>query len=190
VVDRVPVFSGSQVFNAVGNIGYGIRDGFQVNLITPLDRLGLTGVTLTSEADTHHSKVRDPATGMFRQIVGGQVGATEFTFNSNSEMTYDMPEQNLRLGVSLHTHLSSHETDYRIDETDPSRHDPKLGLFAEYKPARDWVVRLFGNDVAQTTAYRDRYVYAGLRGAAPLSYIEYRKLSNGAVWGLDIQHEF
>src|SRR5476649_1144147 len=34
-------------------------------------------------------------------------------------------------------------------------------------------------DMIQTAGYRDRYVYSGLRGSAPLSYVEYRQLSNG-----------
>ena len=46
--------------------------GSQANLILPLDELGLEGVTVNSEAVWHHSRVRDPATGMYRQIVGGQ----------------------------------------------------------------------------------------------------------------------
>jgi len=51
-------------------------------------------------------------------------------------------------------------------------------------------VRVFARDIAQTAAYRDRYVYSGLRGTAPLSFVEYRKLNNGAVLGIDLQHDF
>ncbi len=191
VVDYIPVFSGAQVFNAVGNIGNGVRDGVSTNLILPLDTLGLTGVTATGEAVWHHSKVRDPATGQFRQIVGGQtVSAVQFVAELTGEVTYDLPEENLQLGVDLHTHFNSHEADYRIDEIDPNHHGFKLGLFVEYKPTRDWTLRVFDRDIGQTAAYRDRYVYAGLRGSSPLSYIENRQLSNGAVMGLDLQHDF
>jgi outer membrane receptor protein involved in Fe transport len=191
VVDFIPVFSGTQVFNAVGNIGNGIRDGVSANVILPLDKLGLTGVTATGEAVWHHSRVRDPATGLFRQIVGGQtVSANQFVAELTGEMTYDIPDKNLQLGVDLHTHFNSHEADYRIDEIDPNHHGFKLGVFVEYKPTPDWTLRAFDRDIAQTAAYRDRYVYAGLRGSSPLSYIEYRQLSNGAVTGLDLQHDF
>jgi outer membrane receptor protein involved in Fe transport len=191
VVDRVPVFAAGQVFNAVGNIGSGTRDGLQGNLILPLDELGLEGVTASSDTVWHHSRVRDPATGLFRQIVGGQtVGMPAYVFSTTSKITYDMPARNLQLGVELHTHANSHESDYRIDEIDPSHHAFKLGLFAEYKPSPVWTVRVFDRDIAQTSAYRDRYVYAGLRGAAPLSFVEYRQLDNGAVMGMTIQHDF
>lgn len=191
VVDYVPVYAGTQVFNAVGNIGNGTRDGVSINLILPLDRLGLEGVTVTDETLWHHSRVRDPATGMYRQIAGGQtVSSTQFIAETRGEITYDIPEKNLQLGMDFHVHVGNHETDYRIDEFDPSYHDFKLGIFAEYKPTPDWTVRVFDRDIAQTAAHRNRYVYSGLRGSAPLSYVEYRNLNNGAVMGLDLQYDF
>ena len=191
VVDYIPVYAGTQAYNAVGNIGDGTRDGVAINLILPLDRLGLEGVTITDETLWHYSRVRDPATGRVRQISGGQtVSMTQFISETRGQMTYDMPQYNLQLGVEFHVHVGNHETDYRIDEFDPSYHDVKLGLFAEYKPTPAWTVRLFDRDIAQTASHRNRYVYAGLRGSAPLSYIEYRSLINGAVMGLDLQYDF
>ncbi len=191
VVDYVPVYAGTQVFNAVGNIGNGVRDGVSTNLILPLDNLGLEGLTVTGEAVWHHSRVRDPATGMSRQIVGGQtVSGNQFIAETRNEITYDMPENNLQLGMDFHMHFLGHETAYRIDEFDPNYHDFKLDIFAEYKPTPDWTVRVFDRDIGQTAAHRNRYVYSGLRGSAPLSYVEYRSLSNGAVMGLDLQYDF
>ena len=173
------------------NIGDGTRDGVSINLILPLDRLGLKGVTVTDETLWHHSQVRDPATGMYRQIAGGQtVSSTQFIAETRGEITYDIPEKNLQLGMDFHVHVGNHETDYRIDEFDPSYHDFKLGIFAEYKPTPDWTVRVFDRDMAQTASHRNRYVYAGLRGSAPLSYVEYRELDNGAVMGLDLRYDF
>jgi hypothetical protein len=72
VVDQVPVFAGGQVFNAVGNIGSGTRNTLQTNLIVPLDAVDWTGVTVKGDAVWRHSRVRDPATGLYRKIVGGQ----------------------------------------------------------------------------------------------------------------------
>jgi TonB dependent receptor len=190
VVDRVPVFAGGQVFNAVGNIGSGTRDTLQANLILPLDALGLAGVTVKSEGVWRHSKVRDPATGTYRRIVGGQTfGGPSFVLATTSELTYDMPRRNLQLGLTLHSHGTSEEIEYRIDEIDTNHHDFKLGAFVEYKPTPVWTIRAFGRDVAQTSAFRDRNVYGGLRGTAPLSFVERRKLNNGAVVGINVQHD-
>lgn len=191
VVDRIPVFAAGKVFNAVGNIGYGTRDTLQTNFIIPLDGMGLEGVTVKGDATWRHSRVRDPATGVYRRIVGGQTfGGPAFVFTTMSEITYDILEQNLQLGVTVHDHLTTQEFEYRIDEIDTNYHAFKIGVFAEYKPSPVWTVRLFGRDLAQTAAFRNREVYAGLRGSAPLSFIERRSLNNGAVVGVNVQHDF
>jgi len=190
VVDRIPVFAGTRVFNAVGNIGNGTRDTILTNFIVPLDEVGLEGVTVKGDAAWRRSRVRDPATGLYRRIVGGQtIGGPSFVFNTMSEVTYDMPEQNLQLGVTVHDHLTTHEFEYRIDEISTNYHAYKIGVFAEYKPTPVWTVRAFGRDIAQTAAFRNREVYAGLRGSAPLSFFERRSLSNGAVVGVNVQHD-
>ncbi len=190
VVDRIPVFAGARVFNAVGNIGNGTRDTILTNFIVPLDELGLEGVTVKGDAGWRHSRVRDPATGLYRRIVGGQTfSGPSFVFNTMSEVTYDMPEQNLQLGVTVHDHLTTREYEYRIDEISTNYHAYKIGVFAEYKPSPVWTVRAFGRDLMQTAAFRNRDVYAGLRGSAPLSFLETRSLSNGTVVGLNVQHD-
>jgi hypothetical protein len=190
VVDRIPVFAAGRVFNAVGNIGNGTRDTILTNFIVPLDEVGLEGVTVKGDAGWRHSRVRDPATGLHRRIVGGQtVGGPSFRFNTMSEITYDMPKQNLQLGVTVHDHLTTEEFEYRIDEISTNYHAYKIGVFAEYKPTPAWTVRAFGRDIAQTAAFRNREVYAGLRGSAPLSFFERRSLSNGAVVGVNVQHD-
>ena len=190
VVDRIPVFAGIKVFNAVGNIGNGTRDTLLTNFVLPLDEMGLEGVTVKGDAAWRHSRVRDPATGLYRRIVGGQTfSGPSFVFNTMSEITYDMPEQNLQLGVTVHDHLTTRELEYRIDEISTNYHAYKIGVFAEYKPSPAWIVRAFGRDIGQTAAFRNREVYAGLRGSAPLSYIERRSLSNGTVVGVNVQHD-
>ena len=191
VVDRIPVFANGLVFNAVGNIGYGTRDDIQTNLILPFDQLGLKGLTLTLDATWRSSRVRDPATGQYRRIVGAQTtGTTPFIFTSMSQVTYDIAERNLQLGMTLHSHAGTREDEYRIDEISTNWHDFKLGVFAEYKPVPVWTLRLFARDIAQTAAFRDRDVYGGLRGAAPLAFVEHRSLSNGAMLGINVQHDF
>jgi len=190
VVDRIPVFAGGQVFNAVGNIGNGTRETILTNLILPLDEVGLEGVTVKGEAAWRHSRVRDPATGTYRKIVGGQTfGGPSFAFATTNEITYDIPKNNLQLGLTVHTHGGIQEIEYRIDEISTNHHDVKLGAFVEYKPTPVWTIRAFGRDVAQATSYRDRDVYAGLRGSAPLRFVEHRKLNNGAVVGINVQHD-
>jgi hypothetical protein len=182
VVDHVPVFAGSRVFDAVGNIGNGLRDVVQINLILPLDEVGLTGFTLTTDTSFAHSRVRDPATGVKRRFSEGE------PFRINAELNYDIPEENLRLGVTFHD--DARQFDYRIDEISSNYHGIKLGAFIEYKPTLDWTLRLFGEDLAQSAFFRDREIYSGLRGAVPLSQIEHRILNNGALVGIHVQRNF
>jgi hypothetical protein len=182
VVDHVPVFTPSRVFDAVGNIGNGLIDVLQINLILPLDEIGLTGFTFKNDMSFAHSRVRDPATGVKRRFSEGE------PFRVNAELDYDIPEENLRLGATFHD--DARQFDYRIDEISSNYHGIKLGAFIEYKPTPDWTLRLFGEDVAQSAFYRDRDIYPGLRGSVPLGQIEHRVLNNGAVVGIHVQRNF
>ena len=184
VVDHIPVFAGPAVFDAIGNIGSGRRDVAQANLILPLDAIGMDGWTLKADATVLYSRVRDPATGKIRYISGDQ------PFGTHAEATYDWPEYNLRLGATYHDHGQTRQTEYRIDETSASFHQVKLGAFIEHKPSPAWTVRLYGDELSQTASFRERRIFSGLRGSAPLSLVERRSLGNGAMFGLRIQHEF
>ena len=106
------------------------------------------------------------------------------------EATYDRPQDALRFGVTMHDHLITSETEYRIDEISAEYHVFKLGAFIEHKPAPDWTLRVYANDMAPSFYNRTRSIYAGLRGAAPLSLIEYRRLTTGTLIGVRIQHDF
>ncbi len=184
VVDHVPIFAGPSVFDASGNIGSGRRDVVESSVILPLDEIGLTGVTFTGRGTYTNSRVRDPATRLIRPISGDQEVVMHF------ETTYDRPQDNLRFGLSLHDHLVTPETEYRIDEISSEYHLFKLGAFIEYKPTPAWTLRVFGEDMVPTFYQRSRLIYGGLRGAAPLSLIERRRLTTGAQIGIRIQHDF
>ena len=153
-------------------------------MILPLDEIGLTGVTFTGSGTYTNSRVRDPATGFIRPISGDQEVVMHF------EATYDRPQDNLRFGVNLHDHLITAETEYRIDEISAEYHVFKLGAFIEHKPAPDWTLRVFANDMAPSHYMRTRAIYGGLRGATPLSLIERRRLTTGAQIGIRVQHDF
>jgi hypothetical protein len=184
VVDHIPVFAGLAAFDAIGNIGSGRRDQVEASMILPLDEIGLTGVTFTGSGTYTNSRVRDPATGFIRPISGDQEVVMHF------EATYDRPQDNLRFGVNLHDHLITAETEYRIDEISAEYHVFKLGAFIEHKPAPDWTLRVFANDMAPSHYMRTRAIYGGLRGATPLSLIERRRLTTGAQIGIRVQHDF
>jgi hypothetical protein len=146
--------------------------------------VGLTGVTVKGSGKLLNSRVRDPATGVIRPISGDQ------RFGTNWEVTYDIPEDGLRFGLNTHDHDREPEVDYRIDQISGEYHQLKVGGFVEYKPSPAWTVRFYGNDLSPSSYFRTREIYNGLRGTVPLSQIERRRLTNGALLGLRIQHEF
>ena len=166
----------------MGNIGNGLQDILQINLILPLDEVGLTGFTLKGDTSFAHSWVRDPATGVKRCFSEGE------PFRVNAELAYDLPEENLRFGATFHD--DARQFGYRIDEISGTFHGIKLGAFVEYKPVPDWTLRLFGEDLAQSAFHRDRALYPGVRGAVPLGQVEHRVLNNGALLGLHVQRNF
>lgn len=191
VVDNVPVFAGTKVFTATGNIGYGYRDGINANFIGTMEAIGLPHLTLNLMAEYRRSRVHDPLTGVVRVMNGGQTGSAQvFQFQTVDTVTYDFPAQNLRIGMDFHNHGNSQERDFRVDEVDDNNHGFKLGFFAQFKPTPQWTIRVFDRDAFQTSGLRDREVYTGPRNTSPISFLERRLLSNGAVYGLDVQYTF
>jgi outer membrane receptor protein involved in Fe transport len=182
VLDHLPVVTADGVFDATGNVGTGRRDELEASLTLPLDRLALTGVTLRFDGTLRHSRIADPATLVPRRISG----STPLT--GRIDLTHDLKALNLRWGISLA--LPEQETDYRIDEIDDRHHVSHLDAFIEYRPLPDWTIRLFAQDLAQSPYVRDRLLYDGLRGQAPLAAEERRALNNGALMGLNIRYDF
>lgn len=181
-IDHLAVVTAGGVFDATGNIGNGRRDELEASLSLPLDRLALTGVTLRFDGTLRHSRVTDPVTGLPRRISG----STPLT--GRIELTHDLTELNLRWGASFA--LAEQETDYRIDEIDDRHHVSHLDAFVEYRPLPAWTVKLFAQDLAQSPYVRDRLLYDGLRGQAPLAAEERRALNNGALLGLNVRYDF
>jgi outer membrane receptor protein involved in Fe transport len=182
VLDHLPVVTADGVFDATGNVGTGRRDELEASLTLPLDRLALPGVTLRFDGTLRHSRITDPVTLVPRRISG----STPLT--GRIDLTHDLKALNLRWGISLA--LPEQETDYRIDEIDDRHHVSHLDAFIEYRPLPDWTIRLFAQDLAQSPYVRDRLLYDGLRGQAPLAAEERRALNNGALMGLNIRYDF
>jgi outer membrane receptor protein involved in Fe transport len=181
-IDHLAIVTAGGVFDATGNIGNGRRDELEASLRLPLDRLALSGVTLRLDGTLRHSRVTDPVTGRPRRMSGST------PLSGRIELTHDLNALNLRWGVSFA--LPEQETDYRIDEIDDRHHVSHLDAFIEYRPLPAWTVKLFAQDLAQPAYVRDRLLYDGLRGRAPLAAEERRALNNGALLGLNVRYDF
>jgi hypothetical protein len=182
LLDNMAVTVNGRTFNTRGNVGSGRRDALEASLILPLDRIGLTGVTLNAEMEARNTRVLDLVTGAMRQFSGSEPFSGEIGF------THDIPEWNLRWGAEYDT--PSNSIDYRIDEVS-REHDPSnVRAFIEYKPSTAWTIRVFGEELTQNPATRDRLVYTGLRNTAPVNFRELRYERSLALFGVNLQYNF
>ena len=183
VVDHLPLYDEhGGMYDAVGNIGNGRRDSLQANLTLPMDRVALDGVTIQAAGNLRHTKVDDPSTGLHRPFSGSQ------PFDGWVSLTHDLPQMGVRWGTTYA--LRDEERYYMASEFERTIEPGRLEAFVEYKPEGRWTMKVFGRRMLQTPVIRERAVYDGLRGAAPLAYTENRALNTGMVVGVNIQRSF
>jgi hypothetical protein len=182
LLDNMPVTVNGRTFNTRGNVGSGRRDTLEASLVLPLDRIGLTGVTVNAEMEARNTRVRDLVTGEIREFSGSEPFSGEIGF------THDIPDWNLRWGAEYDTPTNS--IDYRIDEVSRNHGPSHVRAFAEYKPSTAWTIRVFGEQLTQNPSTRDRLIYTGLRNIAPLNFRELRYARNIAMFGVNLQYNF
>ena len=174
VVDRIALVSGATVIDAPGNIGRGSRTEAAVQFTLPLGPLGLTGGLLKGQATWRRSRVTDPVTGVSREISGLHPVDWELHFS------HDLPKWRFNWGVDVIGRFR--ETYYRATEIETKQVHTSFALFFEQKPRRDIILRVEIQNASARDVVRIRTVYAGQRGAAPLSYIDTRDLQPGAIF--------
>ncbi|KRB52874.1 MAG: TonB-dependent receptor [Pseudomonadota bacterium] len=182
VIDRTPVAGPGFIFDAPGNIGDGERTEFELGATLPLDALKIPGGLLKTAAIWRRSRVTDPTTGLERVISG------EAPFEGAIHFTQDLPAHRVRWGVDVVIGEKSYE--YRFNEVRRDENHTRYGLFAEYRPAPAWNIRIHADNVASGKAERRREQYAGPRGAAGLKRIETRSLDFGPSAGITVQRSF
>lgn len=181
IVDRIPVVADT-TFDAIGNIGSGVRDELEIDLTLPLDRLGVSGGMLKAQGLWRRTEATDPVTGATRPI--SEQPPLEATLQFQQALTV----LNARWGIDLT--LPTEEREYRFDEVRTDRIGTMLNLFVECEPVSSWRIRLFANNLTDRSAERRREVYEGMRNTAAVRYIETRTLAIGRYAGLDVRWNF
>ncbi len=182
VVDRIPVVAGGTLFDAVGNIGSGVRNEAQADLNLPMDGAGLRGVTIQGHMIARRGRVVDPITGERRAI------SKDLPLEGSVSLTHDLPRWHLRWGVNYV--VATREQQFKLDELEIDRLGERIDVFVEYKPDTRWTLRLFAKNLSDSAAVRDRTVYTGLRGISPVRHLDRRELRSGAYAGVTIQRSF
>lgn len=181
LIDRLPV-AGPVPFDGVGNIGDGVRDELEININVPLQSLGLPSGLLKATALWRKSEATDPTTGAARAI------SEDVPREAALHFTQDLPAWNTHWGIDVE--FASVIREYHFDEIHTDRLGTMVNVFAEYEPAPAWNVRLSLNNLTDRKAERERRIYDGMRGSAPLSYIETRSLQIGPYVGLSVRRAF
>jgi outer membrane receptor protein involved in Fe transport len=171
VVDRAPIFVGTDFFDEPANIGSGTKDELITALTLPLAKLGLKGAQLSGTATWRRSEVTDPATFQKREI--SKLRPLEW----EGHFTHDLPQWRVNWGVDAFS--GWRESYYRADNIEIRKLKTWVAPFIEWKPRPDLALHL-EIDNATARGFRDtQYIYAGPRGAAPLVHTDDRNTQFG-----------
>lgn len=181
LVDRIPVVA-DEPFDAVGNIGDGARSEIELSLTLPLDRFGIRAGLFKTNALWRHSEATDPTTGRVRPI------SAEPAREASLHFSQQLARLRVRWGVDAV--LASEVHEYYFDEIRSDRLGARLDVFAQYDPTPVWHIRLFANNLTDRSSVREREIYAGIRNAHALDYVETRTLAIGPYVGFSVRRDF
>ena len=181
LIDRIPVIA-DVPFDAVGNIGDGLRNELELNLTLPLDRLGIPAGLLKAIALWRHSEATDPTTGETRPI------SEDLSREAAVHFSQQLSSMHVRWGVDATLARAARE--HYFDEVRTERLGTRVDVFVQYEPTPAWNVRLFANNLADRDCVRERRIYDGLRGSSPLRYVETRTLAIGPYYGVAVRWMF
>jgi hypothetical protein len=180
VIDHVPVFTSSGVFDAPGNIGHGSETDLIANVNVPLARAGLSGFTLRGTATWRRSLVSDPTTGENRRISG------QHPVDAELHLTQEIPGLRINWGVEIY--FSASERFFRFNEIDTNRIGGFADLYVDYKPRPDLVVRV--QLYTSNTYAAERALFTGPRNAAGLNMIDLQRRTFGPLLFMRVRKTF
>ena len=176
VIDRLPLPGG---LSATGNIGDGTLDQLSLNVVVPLDKVGISGARFTFRNDWNKTSVTDPTTGEDRRISGVR------TSQANVGFQQDITSWKTQWGVNWLPRLG--QATYDPDQTFAWRGADYLEAFVEYKPSPTLSLR------AQLNLWDDfttrRTVYAN-RTTRPVAYTEERFIDPRTFFQIRLRKTF
>ncbi|WP_295174518.1 TonB-dependent siderophore receptor [uncultured Brevundimonas sp.] len=176
VIDRLPLPGG---LSATGNIGDGTLDQLSLNVVVPLDKVGISGARFTFQNDWNKTSVTDPTTGEDRRISGVRPSQANVGFQQ------DITSWKTQWGINWLPHLG--QATYDPDQTFAWRGADYLEAFVEYKPSPTLSLR------AQLTLWDDftqqRTVYA-TRNPRTVAFVEERSIDPRTFVSLRVRKTF
>ena len=176
VIDRLPLPGG---LSATGNIGDGTLDQLSLNVVVPLDKVGISGARFTFGNEWNKSSVTDPTTGEDRRISGVRPSQANVGFEQ------DITSWKTQWGISWLPRLG--QATYDPDQTFQWRGADYLEAFVEYKPSPTLSLR------AQLNLWDDftqqRTVYA-TRNPRTVAFVEERSIDPRTFVSLRVRKTF
>lgn len=181
VVDRVPVFAPSGVFDEPGNIGAGRENDLVASFSLPLQHLGLENAQLHGVGTWRFSRVKDPTTGEAREI------SIQHPLDAEMHFSQDVAKWKLTWGVD--TYFPIIVRNVRFNEIDRTFSSVEDTVYVDYKPRPDLTLRL-QTDLERLDTDTQRSVFAGPRGANPLQFIDVQKHFFGPLMFVKLRKTF
>ena len=176
VIDRLPLPGG---LSATGNIGDGTLDQLSLNVVVPLDKVGISGARFTFRNDWNNTSVNDPTTGEDRRISGVRPSQANVGFQQ------DITSWKTQWGINWLPRLG--QATYDPDQTFAWRGADYLEAFVEYKPSPTLSLR------AQLNLWDDftqqRTVYA-TRNPRTVAFVEERSIDPRTFVSLRVRKTF
>lgn len=180
MVDVIPLAGG---FDAVGNIGDGRQDVFQLRLTLPLDRMGLANTLFKVRGTWNRTEVTDPLTGEKRAFQGDQ------TFGCGVDLTQDLRGGRWSWGMQHGCNIDRGQV-WRVREVREFYAEPFVTLWGQWKPNARTTVRVdLGNVTDRVNGY-DRDIFTGPRDVSPLAFRESRRTQMSPWLFLQIRTKF
>lgn len=168
VLDRVLIVTDDKVFDAPGNIGQGRKTVLGLDLMLPLERIGITGGRIQASVQWHDSEVTDPVTGRQRPI------SNEKPVTGSIRFSQDLPAWRFHWGFTLE-HIAERSRYYRFNVVQHRSEDMGWTLFAEYRFDDHWRTRVALTDIFGRNFSKVRRKYEGARDVAPVAAIVRRQ---------------
>ena len=176
VIDRLPLPGG---LSATGNIGDGTLDQLSLNVVVPLDKVGISGARFTFRNDWNKTSVNDPTTGEDRRISDVRPSQANVGFQQ------DITSWKTQWGINWLPRLG--QATYDPDQTFAWRGADYLEAFVEYKPSPTLSLR------AQLNLWDDftqqRTVYA-TRNPRTVAFVEERSIDPRTFVSLRVRKTF
>ena len=161
-IDVIPLTGG---FEAVGNIGSGTQDTFDIGVNLPLDHLGIANARLQARASFRDSSIIDPLTDEDRRFSG------QGKFGCGVAFNHDLDGGRWSYGFDHGCNLDR-GVNYRIREIRTFEEEPFVTIYGQWKPSTDLTVRVDIGNATDREQRRFREIHSGPRNSTPVTRYE------------------